>query len=101
MKASWDLVIQPNLFCFPVKNSWFLQKNQNGGFVLPKVELRDGESQEKLLRRFRKVVTRSGVLSEVRKRRWFVSKNEQRRMEEKKAIRRYKKRARKQREYHN
>jgi len=72
-----------------------------GGFVLPKVKLRDGESQEKLLRRFRKVVTRSGVLSEVRKRRWFVSKNEQRRMEEKKAIRRYKKRARKQREYHN
>jgi len=68
---------------------------------LPKVELRDGESQEKLLRRFRKVVTRSGVLSEVRKRRWFVSKNEQRRMEDKKAIRRHKKRARRQREYGN
>ena len=68
---------------------------------MPKVKLRDGESQEKLLRRFRKIVTRSGVLSEVRKRRWFVSKNEQRRMEEKKAIRRYKKRARRQRDYHN
>jgi len=68
---------------------------------LPKVELRDGESQEKLLRRFRKVVTRSGVLSEVRKRRWFVSKNEQRRIEDKKAIRRYKKRARRRGDYGN
>jgi len=61
---------------------------------LAKVTLRDGESQQQLLRRFRKKVTRSGILSEVRKRRWFVSKNEQRRMDVKKAIRRQKKRAR-------
>jgi small subunit ribosomal protein S21 len=66
---------------------------------LAKVVLRDGESPQKLLQRFRKKVTRSGVLSEVRKRRWFVSKNEQRRMEDKKAIRRLKKRARKKQEY--
>jgi len=66
---------------------------------LAKVVLREGESQQKLLQRFRKKVTRSGVLSEVRKRRWFVSKNEQRRMEDKKAIRRLKKRARKKQEY--
>jgi len=61
---------------------------------LAKVKLRDGESQDRLLRRFRKVVIRSGVLSEVRKRRWFVSKSEQRRIEKKKAVRRIKKRAR-------
>jgi small subunit ribosomal protein S21 len=66
---------------------------------LAKVVLRDGESQDKLLRRFRKKVIRSGVMSEVRKRRWFVSKNEQRRMDDKKAIRRMKKRARKSRDY--
>ena len=103
MKASWDLVINQIFFVLCAEKQLVFAKksNQNGGFVLPKVELRDGESQEKLLRRFRKIVTRSGVLSEVRKRRWFVSKNEQRRMDEKKAIRRYKKRARKQREYHN
>jgi small subunit ribosomal protein S21 len=102
VEASWDLVNQPNLFCCHYQNIWFIAKyNTKWRFVLPKVELRDGESQEKLLRRFRKVVTRSGVLSEVRKRRWFVSKNEQRRMEDKKAIRRRKKRARKQREYNN
>ena len=70
-----------------------------GGPVLPKVMLRDGESQQKLLSRFRKVVTRSGLMSEVRKRRWFVSKNEQRRMDEKKAIRRQKKRERRSRDY--
>ena len=68
---------------------------------MPKVVLRDGESQQKLLGRFRKMVTRSGVLSEVRKRRWFVSRNEQRRMDEKKAIRRLKKKARNKREYGN
>ncbi|MCB9111019.1 MAG: 30S ribosomal protein S21 [Anaerolineales bacterium] len=61
---------------------------------MAKVKLRDGESQDKLLRRFRKVVIRSKVLSEVRKRRWFVAKSEQRRIEKKKAIRRYKKKAR-------
>ena len=66
---------------------------------MTKVVLRDGESQDKLLRRFRKKIIRSGVMSEVRKRRWFVSKNEQRRMDDKKAIRRMKKRARKSRDY--
>jgi small subunit ribosomal protein S21 len=57
--------------------------------------LREGETQDKLLRRFRKAVIRSGVLGEVRKRRWFVSKNEQRRMAAKKAIRRQGRRERK------
>jgi len=61
---------------------------------LARVKIRNGESQDKLLRRFRKAVIRSGVLSEVRKRRWYVSKNEKRRMDRKKAIRRQKKRER-------
>lgn len=61
---------------------------------MPKVTLRDGESQQQLLRRFRKVVTRSGVLSEVRKKRWFISEKEKRRMEKKKSIRRHKQRMR-------
>lgn len=62
---------------------------------MPKVILRDGESQQKLLSRFRKVIIRSGVMSEVRKRRWFVSKNEKRRIEKKKAARRLRKREQK------
>ena len=48
--------------------------------------------QDSLLKRFRKKVVKSGVLSTVRRKRWFVSKSEQRRMEKKKAIRRIKRR---------
>ena len=55
------------------------------------VVLRDGENQQQLTRRFRKKVTRSGLLSEVRKRRWYVSRSEQRRIDKRKAIRRYEK----------
>ncbi|MEJ5239570.1 MAG: 30S ribosomal protein S21 [Anaerolineales bacterium] len=62
------------------------------------VVLRPGESQEQLLKRFRKKVVRSGVLSIVRRKRWFVSKSEQRRMEEKKALRRLKRRQMKEME---
>jgi len=59
---------------------------------LTSVNLRNNESQDSLLKRFRKKVVRSGVLSTVRRKRWFVSKSEQRRMEKKKAIRRIKRR---------
>lgn len=58
------------------------------------VTLRPNESQDQLLRRFRKKVAKSGVLSTVRRKRWFVSKSELRRMQKKKAIRRIKRRQR-------
>jgi small subunit ribosomal protein S21 len=60
------------------------------------VTLRSNESQENLLRRFRKKIIKSGILSSLRDKRWFISKSEQRRMDKKKAIRRLK---RKTREY--
>ena len=56
------------------------------------VYLRSGESQEHLLRRFRKEVSKSGVLKAVRKKRWFVSKSEQRRQAKARAIRRARRR---------
>ena len=56
------------------------------------VVLRSNESHESLLKRFRKKIVKSGVLSTVRRKRWFISKSEQRRMEDKKAIRRLKRR---------
>jgi small subunit ribosomal protein S21 len=59
------------------------------------VVLRPNESQDALLRRFRKKVAKSGILSTFRRKRWFVSKSELRRIERKKAIRRLKRRARK------
>ncbi|BAJ64853.1 MULTISPECIES: 30S ribosomal protein S21 [Anaerolinea] len=56
------------------------------------VVLRPNESQDQLLKRFRKKVVKSGVLSTVRRKRWFVSKSELRRVEKKKALRRLKRR---------
>jgi small subunit ribosomal protein S21 len=56
------------------------------------VVLRPNESQDQLLKRFRKKVTRAGVLSALRDKRWFVSKSEQSRMDKKKSIRRIKRR---------
>jgi small subunit ribosomal protein S21 len=59
------------------------------------VILRPNESQDQLLKRFRKKVAKSGILSTVRRKRWFVSKSELRRIQRKKAIRRLKRRQRK------
>jgi small subunit ribosomal protein S21 len=58
------------------------------------VNLRNNESQDQLLKRFRKKIVKSGVLSTVRRKRWFVSKSELRRIQKKKAIRRLKRRVR-------
>ena len=63
--------------------------------TLATVILRPNESQDSLLKRFRKKVTRSGILSTVRRKRWFVSKSELRRIQKKKSIRRLKRRERK------
>ena len=57
-----------------------------------KVEKRDNESFNHLIRRFRKKVTRSKVLSENRKRRFYTSPSEERRIAKKKAIRKMRKR---------
>ena len=56
------------------------------------VVLRPNESQDALLKRFRKKVLKGGVLSTVRRKRWFISRSELRRVEKKKAIRRIKRR---------
>lgn len=52
------------------------------------VERRGNESEAQLLKRFRSRVARSGLLREVRKNRWFISKSEERRIARKKAERR-------------
>jgi small subunit ribosomal protein S21 len=63
-----------------------------GGDQVATVVLRPNESQDSLLRRFRKKVVKSGVLSTIRRKRWFVSKSENRRVERKKSMRRMKRR---------
>ena len=51
------------------------------------VVLRSGESQESLLKRFRKEVADSRVLSTFRKKRGFVSKSEEKRKAKQRAAR--------------
>jgi small subunit ribosomal protein S21 len=63
---------------------------------MTKVVLRPNESQDQLLKRFKKKVMRSGILTQLRNKRWFVSKSEVRRIEKKKAIRRINKRKRRE-----
>ena len=56
------------------------------------VTLRDGESFESLLQRFRSSVNRSGVMREVRLRRFYRSKAEKERLALQRAIRRQRRR---------
>jgi small subunit ribosomal protein S21 len=65
---------------------------EKGVLNLPSVTLRPDESQEQLLKRFRKQVAKSRILSDVRRKRWYISKSELRRIQKKKAIRRARRR---------
>ena len=58
------------------------------------VLLKPGESQEQLLKRFRKKVQRDRVMTDVRKKRFFLSNSEKRRIALRKAERRERKRRR-------
>jgi len=57
---------------------------------------RDDESFKSLLKRFRKKVSRSRILSTVKKKRFFTSNAEERRKAERKALRRERKRRRRE-----
>lgn len=59
---------------------------------MTKVQLRPNESQDQLFRRFRNKIVKAGTMSDVRKKRWFVSKSEERREMKKKAARRMRRR---------
>ena len=57
-------------------------------FVLTHVNLRDGESGEGMLKRFQTSMQRSGILRDLRNRRFFRSKGEQTRLDKARSIRR-------------
>jgi len=56
------------------------------------VDLRPGEPFEGLLKRFRKEVSKSRILSTFRRKRWFTPPSEERRLAKKKAERRARRR---------
>lgn len=59
---------------------------------MPRVTRMANETDESLLRRFRKQVTKAGTMTVVRNKRWHVGKSELRRIQKKKAIRRMRRR---------
>lgn len=69
-------------------------KTGKGVGLLAMVSLRDGESQEALLKRFRKEVMKERILSEARRKRWYISPSEMRRIQKQRAIRRARRRQR-------
>ncbi|KAA1283202.1 MAG: 30S ribosomal protein S21 [Chloroflexi bacterium] len=56
------------------------------------VTLREGEEDEVLLKRFQTQMQRSGILRELRNRRFFRSKGEQARLDKQRSIRRLRRR---------
>ena len=58
------------------------------------VTLRDGEDGEQLLKRFQTSMQRSGILRELRNRRFFRSKGEQTRLDKARSLRRLRRRSR-------
>ena len=56
------------------------------------VTLREGEDPEALLRRFQTTMQRSGILRELRNRRFFRSKGEQARLDKQRSLRRIRRR---------
>ena len=58
------------------------------------VTLREGEDTEGLLKRFQTTMQRSGVLRELRTRRYFRSKGEQTRLDKARSLRRLRRRQR-------
>jgi small subunit ribosomal protein S21 len=59
---------------------------------LTTVNLRPNETSDSLFRRFKRKVIKAGTLGEIRKKRWFVPKSEERREARKKAARRMRRR---------
>lgn len=62
-----------------------------------RVELRPNESQHQLLKRFRRKVAKSKVLSTVRRKRWHIPKSELKQIQIRKAMRRERRRQRNRR----
>lgn len=85
---------QAGFFCALVR--WQRSDNRKEVNGLATVTLRDGESQEGLLKRFRKSVMQERILSEVRRKRWYISPSEKRRIQKQRAIRRARRRQRQQ-----
>ena len=69
-------------------------QTKQGRIYLAYVNLREGEDPEALLKRFQTSMQRSGILRELRNRRFFRSKGEQARLDKQRSLRRIRRRRR-------
>ena len=72
----------------------WLSIQQPGSAILLEVTVQDNESLERALRRFKRKVQRSGLYSELRKRRFYEKPSAQRKRKREAAIRRERRRQR-------
>jgi len=87
---------KPVFLCLARVVDWQTFDNGKEVNLLASVTLREGESQEALLKRFRKSVMNERILSEVRRKRWYISPSEKRRIQRQRAIRRARRKQRQQ-----
>ncbi|MBI4538816.1 MAG: 30S ribosomal protein S21 [Gemmatimonadetes bacterium] len=76
--------------------SWPWIVNPAGKVLVVEVIIGDNESLERALRRFKRKVQRSGLYSELRKRRYYEKPSQQRKRKREAAIRRERRRRRRQ-----
>jgi small subunit ribosomal protein S21 len=91
------LVVEKSRYLKKVELYRKILLTKGGEVQMVSVDLKPGESPESLLRRFRKKVQRARILSDVRKKRFFVSDSEKRRIAKRKAVRRERRRLSKMR----
>ncbi len=82
----WGMTAKPRGLAFSLRDDF--ENIYRRDVLAMAVKLREGESFDSLLRRFNKEVMEGGVMKDLRRRRWFVPKGEQRRMDERKGRRR-------------
>ena len=87
-RTSRTLVSNPKRTIFSYKFSY--QEDSRLAFVT----LREGEDPESLLKRFQSSMQRSGIMRELRNRRFYRSKGEQERLDRQRSIRRMRRRSR-------
>jgi small subunit ribosomal protein S21 len=85
----------PNRRLFLAFSSYSL-KNLEGSVIGLEVTVQDNESLDRALRRFKRKVQRSGLYSELRKRRFYEKPSAQRKRKKEAAIRRERRRQRRQ-----
>ena len=81
----------------PIFLCWFIFKPPEGSVISLEVIVQDNESLDRALRRFKRKVQRSGLYSELRKRRFYEKPSAQRKRKREAAIRRERRRQRRSR----